>query len=158
MSRADAGFRLGVFRFKLTLIRLFAKIRPIHPHTSNRTNSHMEKTKADQTWKCWPLIAYGLWIIWTGIFRCIEAAAYKPNALWFCMVTGLMGIAAGFLYRLNRSRLATSVALASSILVLGLYFFFLIKQPEKDATFRVGLALVAAIAAATVSLLPPARR
>jgi len=99
-------------------------------------------------------ILYGLLTIWTGLWRGIEAQAYKPNALWFCLVTGTAAIAAGFLYRMNKRRAAMITALVAVVLVLGFYFYSFIAQPEKDATYRVGLIIVASIGELVVILLP----
>ena len=101
-------------------------------------------------------ILYGLLTIWTGLWRGIEARAYKPNALWFCLVMGVVAIAAGFLYRMNRRLAATITALVAVVFVLGFYFYCFIAQPEKDATFRVGLIIVASIGELVVILLPGA--
>ena len=38
--------------------------------------------------------------------RMLEAQAYKPNALWFCLAMGLVAIAGGFLYRMQKERAA----------------------------------------------------
>jgi peptidoglycan/LPS O-acetylase OafA/YrhL len=99
-------------------------------------------------------ILYGLLTIWTGLWRGIEAQAYKPNALWFCLVTGIAAIAAGFLYRMNKRPAAMITALVVVVLVLGFYFHCFIAQPEKGATFRVGLIVVASIGELVVILLP----
>ncbi len=99
-------------------------------------------------------ILYGLLTIWTGLWRGIEAHAYKPNALWFCLVMGVIAIAAGFLYRMNKRPLAMITALVAVVFVLSFYFYCFIAQPEKDATFRVGVAIVASIGELVVILLP----
>ena len=104
--------------------------------------------------KCFVSILFGLFVIWTGILRSIEAQAFKPNAFWFCLTMGLTAIAAGFLFRIRKTRIGTLVASVAGIIVLAFYLYCLIKQPEKDATYRVGLAIVAAIAQLSIVLLP----
>ena len=104
--------------------------------------------------KCYASILFGLFVIWTGLLRSIEAQAFKPNAFWFCLSMGLIAIAAGFLFRIGKSKIATVVALFAGIVVLAFYLNCLIKQPEKDATVRVGLAILAAIAELVFVLLP----
>jgi hypothetical protein len=104
--------------------------------------------------KCYVSILFGLFVIWTGLLRSIEAQAFKPNAFWFCLMMGLTAIAAGFLFRVGKAKLGTIVASFAGIVVLAFYLYCLIKQPEKDATYRVGLAIVAAIAELSLILLP----
>lgn len=103
-------------------------------------------------------ILYGLLIIWTGLQRGIEAQAYKPNALWFCLAMGAVAITAGFLYRLEKRTAATITALAAVAIVFGFYFTCFISQPEKDATYRVGAIILASVAELVVVLLPAPRR
>lgn len=102
-------------------------------------------------------ILYGLLVIWTGLLRGIEAKAYKPNALWFCLATGIAAIAAGFLYRLERRLAAAITALAAVAMVLGFYFFCFISKPEEDASYRVGAVILASVAELVVVFLPAAR-
>lgn len=99
-------------------------------------------------------LTYGLLVIWTGLWRGIEAQAYKPNALWFCLAMGIVAIVAGFLYRLKRNRAAAITALVAVVVVLGYYFHVFIVQPDKDATYRVGLVILASIAELIVVLFP----
>lgn len=54
-------------------------------------------------------VLYALHLIWTGLQANIQAQAYKPNALWFCLVLGLMALAGAFLFRLNQTKAARSV-------------------------------------------------
>ena len=61
----------------------------------------IQSTSTERDWKWLLTILFGLFVIWTGLHRGIEAVAYKPNALWFCMATGVMGIMGGFLYRIQ---------------------------------------------------------
>lgn len=102
-------------------------------------------------------ILYGLLVIWTGLQRGIEAQAFKPNALFFCLVTGLAAIAAGFLFRLDKRLAAWIAALAATVFVLGFYFACFVGDPEKDASYRVGVAILASIAYLVALFLPPAR-
>ena len=99
-------------------------------------------------------ILYGLHIIWTGLLRNIEAAAYKPNALWFCLVMGLIAIAAGFLFRKGLNRTATIVGLLATAVIFCFYFREFICEPETEATYRVGSIILSSIAEFVVLLLP----
>ncbi len=101
-------------------------------------------------------ILYGLLTIWTGLWRGIEAQAYKPDALWFCLVMGVVAIAAGFLYRMEKRLAGTITVLVSVACVLGFYFYSFIAQPEKHATFRDGLIILASIGELVVVFLPNA--
>ena len=101
-------------------------------------------------------ILYGLLVIWTGLWRNIEAQAYKPNALWFCFVVGLAAIAAGFLYRMNRRLAGGIIASVVAGVALAFYLYCFIAQAEKDATFRVGLVIIASIGQLVIVLVPNA--
>lgn len=104
--------------------------------------------------KCYASILFGLLLIGTGLMRSIEAQAFKPNAFWFCLVTGLLAIGAGYLFRLGKSRTGVIVAVSTSVLVISFYMYCLITQPEKDATYRVCAALLAGFAELSLVLLP----
>lgn len=99
-------------------------------------------------------ILFGLFVIWTGLLRNIEAQAYKPNALWFCLAMGVVAILGGFLYRIRRPRIGGALALTAATIVLAFYFYCFIKQPEKDANYRVGLVILASIAELIVVAMP----
>ena len=99
-------------------------------------------------------ILYGLLTIWTGLLRGVEAKAYKPNALWFCMVMGITSIVAGFLYRFEKKRAAKVTALIPAITVLGFYLRSFIVEPEGNATYRVAIIIIASIAQLTAILMP----
>lgn len=99
-------------------------------------------------------IVYGHLIIATGLLRGIEARAYKPNALWFCTVMGVLAITSGFLYRLKRTRAGAVLALVVCGVVLSFYSYCFVSQPEKDASFRVGAIILASVAQVVVILLP----
>lgn len=99
-------------------------------------------------------ILYGLHIIWTGLLRNIEAAAYKPNALWFCLAMGLIAIAAGFLFRNGLQRAATACALFAAGVIFCFYFREFICEPENEANYRVGSIILSSIAEIVVVLLP----
>jgi hypothetical protein len=99
-------------------------------------------------------ILYGLLVIWTGLQRGIEARAFKPNALFFCLVTGLAAIAAGFLFRLGKNLAAWITGLSAAAIVLAFYFSCFVGQPDKDASYRVGVAILGSIAYLTVMFLP----
>ena len=103
-------------------------------------------------------IVFGLFVVWTGLLRSVEAQEFKPNAFYFCLTMGLIAIAAGFVYRLDRRRIGTCIAVAAGVMVLGYYVFSFIKQPEKDANIRVALVIVAALAQLSLILLPEKRR
>lgn len=105
--------------------------------------------------KCFASIIFGLFVIWTGILRSIEARAFKPNAFWFCLTMGLLAIVGGYLFRLGRPRIATVVSALAALIVLVFYVNCLIVQPEKDANYRVGLVIVAAIGHLALMFLPP---
>ena len=105
-------------------------------------------------WKWLLTILYGLFVIWTGLLRGIEAVAYKPNALWFCIAMGLLAIAAGFFYRLDKRMVAAILGAMAAGIVLAFYLYCFIVQPEKDANYRVGLVIVASIAELVVIFLP----
>jgi hypothetical protein len=67
---------------------------------------------------------------------------------------GLIAIGAGFLFQLNRTKLATVVGLISGTIVLAFYLYCFIKQPEKDANYRVAWVIVASLAEIVFVLLP----
>ncbi len=102
-------------------------------------------------------ILFGLHVIWTGLWRSIQAAAYKPNSLWFCLIIGLVAIVAGFLYRKRLERAASITAFCAAAIVFTFYFREFVTQPEKDATFRVGLIILSSIAQLVVIFLPKKR-
>jgi len=107
--------------------------------------------------KCIASIVFGLFVVWTGVLRSIEAQDFKPNAFWFCAAMGLLAIAGAYLFRLGRSRIATGLSAAAGLIVLVFYVNCLIVQPEKDASYRVGLVIVAAVAQLAIVFLPPSR-
>lgn len=104
--------------------------------------------------KTYVTLLFGLFVIWTGLLRSIEAQEFKPNAFYFCLTMGLIAIGAAFLYRLDRSLFATLVGVAAGAMVLGFYVYCFIKQPDKDANVRVGLVIVAGFAQLALLLLP----
>jgi hypothetical protein len=89
-------------------------------------------------------LLYGLHIVWTGLQAGINAKAYKPNALWFCLVMGLASIAAAYLFRAGRSTVAKGLSFFVTALVFGFYLYCFIKHPAEDANLRVGLAILGA--------------
>ena len=100
------------------------------------------------------MIFYGLLILWTGLLRGIEAKAYKPNALWFCFAMGFLAILSGFLYRREKEFNATIIGIITFLFVFGFYLYCFITQPDKDATYRVGFAILGSVAALVTILLP----
>ncbi len=107
--------------------------------------------------KTYVTIVFGLFVFWTGLLRSIEAREFKPNAFYFCLTMALVAIAAGFIYRINRPRIATVVAVSAGAMVLGFYLFCFIKEPENDANVRVALVIVAALGQLSLVLLPASR-
>lgn len=105
-------------------------------------------------WRWLFTFAFALIVIWTGLHRCILAAAFKPNAFYFCLVTGLMGIGSGFLFWLEKSKTARLLGLLSAGFVLGYYLFTFVSSPENDANYRVALAIMAALVELIVVTLP----
>lgn len=97
-------------------------------------------------WQFVLTILYGLFMIWTGLLRGIEAQAFKPNAFYFCMVVGVLSIIGGFLFRAEKRWPAISLTLVAAGITLAFYLSCFIGQPEKDASVRVALAIVASIA------------
>ena len=106
------------------------------------------------SWRWLLTIGYGLLVIWTGLLRSIQANQFKPNAFWFCLVTGLIAIAAGFLYRTEKRWFGAVAALLAVAPVLSFYTYCFITDPESDATYRVGIVIVASIAQLCVIMLP----
>ena len=104
--------------------------------------------------KCYASIVFALIVISTGLFRSIEAQAFKPNAFWFCLVMGVLSIAAGYLFRINRVALAKAVGGFAASVVLAFYLYCFVSQPEQDATVRVSIAIVAAIGQLAIIFLP----
>ena len=103
-------------------------------------------------------IIFGLFVVWTGLLRSVEAQEFKPNAFYFCLTMGLIAIAAGFVYRLDRRVVATCIAVAAGVMVLGYYVYSFVTQPEQDANIRVALVIVAALAQLSLVLLPAKKR
>lgn len=96
-------------------------------------------------WRFILTILYGLFMVWTGLLRSIEAQAFKPNAFYFCLVVGILSFVSGFLFRAEKrwpAMILTSIAAGTA---LTFYMNCFIVQPEKDASVRVALAIVASI-------------
>lgn len=102
-------------------------------------------------------IFFGLHLVWTGLQASIDAGQYKPNALWFCLVTGLLVMGGAFLLRTGKLTAGRWVAGPVVALVFGFYLFCFITAPE-DANLRVGLIILASLAEAVVLFLPAAPR
>lgn len=103
------------------------------------------------------MFLYGLHIVWTGFQKGIEEKAYKPNALWFCLVMGLAAVAASFLFRAGRTSLAKRLSAFVVLLVFGFYLYCFVKAPAEDGTLRVGLIMLSSIAAGALVFMPAAR-
>jgi hypothetical protein len=67
---------------------------------------------------------------------------------------GLLAIAGGYFFRLQRQRIATGISAAAGLVVAAFYINCLIVQPESDATYRVGLVIVAAVGHLAIVFLP----
>ena len=102
-------------------------------------------------------LLFGLHIIWTGLWRNIQAAAYKPNALWFCLVFGIVAIVASFLYRKQKERAASITAFCVATVIFIFYFREFVVHAETEANFRVGLIILSSIAQLVVIFLPQKR-
>jgi peptidoglycan/LPS O-acetylase OafA/YrhL len=114
----------------------------------------MQNRVNERSWRWLLSILYGLLVIWTGLWNGIIHHAFKPNSFWFCLATGILAIAAGFLFRKERRTLASLVGLVSCGLVLAYYLFTFVSNPEEDATIRVGIVIVASIGQLVTILLP----
>ncbi len=97
-------------------------------------------------WRFILTILYGLFMIWTGLLRSIEAQAFKPNAFYFCIVIGVLSIIGGFLFRAEKRWPAIIISLVATGTALAFYLNCFIAQPEQDATVRVALAIIASVA------------
>ncbi len=118
----------------------------------------MPPNLANHSYRWLLTILFGLFVIWTGLLASIEAGGFKPKAFWFCIVTGLVCVEGGFLYRMGKNRLAMIVTFPAAGLVLGYYLFTFVSQPEQDASLRVGLVIIAAIGQMVVMTLPRVRQ
>lgn len=107
-----------------------------------------------QDWRWLITFAFALLVFWTGLWRCIEVKEFKPNAFYFCLVTGLMAVGAGFLFWQGKHNLGMVIGVASAGFVFGYYLFTFVTEPEKDASYRVGIAIIAALAELIAILLP----
>lgn len=99
-------------------------------------------------------LIYSLHLIGTGLLRSIEAQAYKPNSLWFCLVTGLLIIAGAALLQKGSRWVGLTLCGAITLLVLGFYLYSFISNPEKDANLRIGSVILSSIAALLVLFFP----
>jgi uncharacterized membrane protein HdeD (DUF308 family) len=96
-------------------------------------------------WRFILTVLYGLFMFWTGLLRSIEAQAFKPNAFFFCLVVGILSIIGGFLFRAEKRWPAIVVTAIVAGTALAFYLNCFIVQPEKDASVRVALAIVASV-------------
>jgi hypothetical protein len=99
-------------------------------------------------------VLYGLHIIWTGLWRSVEAQTFKPNAFWFCLTMGMVALVGAFLYRIQMPRIATVVAAGVTLITLTFYLYSFITNSEQDASFRVALIILTSIAELVVILFP----
>lgn len=100
---------------------------------------------------------YGHLIIAVGLLRGIEARAYKPKALWFCLAMGGLAIAAGFFYRLEKRLPAAVLGAFAGLVTLAYYLTVFTIKAEEDASLRVGVAILASLAQLCVVALPASR-
>jgi len=101
-------------------------------------------------------LLYSLHLIATGLLRGIEAQAYKPNSLWFCIVTGLLIITGAALWQKGRACIGKAITSVVTVLVLSFYFYSFVSSPDKDATLRVGAIILTSIAQMLVVFFPKA--
>ena len=101
---------------------------------------------------------YGLLVMWTGLLRSVEAQAFKPNAFWFCTVTGLIALAAGHALKAGMNWLGRILTLTAALPVGGFYVWCFITEPEKDANLRIATAILASVAVICVATLPRDRQ
>ena len=120
--------------------------------TDEKQHPLIEKPRFDFRWlAAW---LFGLVVIWTGLSRSVEAMEFKPNSFFFCLVCGLIAIAAAYLFRAKRERTALVLSAVAFVLVCGFYTWCFIKQPDKDATWRVARVILASIGFITFVTLP----
>ena len=100
------------------------------------------------------VVIYGLFILWTGLQRSIEAAAFKPNAFFFCGVMSLLAIAGAYLIKGGFDRSGRIIASFAAVVALAYYLSSFMLAPQDDATVRVGLAIVSSLAALIALTLP----
>jgi peptidoglycan/LPS O-acetylase OafA/YrhL len=113
------------------------------------------KQLADIRWLL--TILYGLLVIWTGLLRTIEAQQFKPNAFWFCLVTGSAAIAAGYLLRADRRWFGTTLGIVAAGVVVSFYLYCFVTEPEKDANYRIAVAIIASLGELCVLTVPRGR-
>ena len=102
-------------------------------------------------------VFYGLHIMWTGLWRSIEAQAFKPNAFWFCLTMALAALVGAYLFRIGKHRIATIVTASTVLIVLTFYLYSFITNSAQDASFRVALIITSSVAEMVVILFPAAR-
>lgn len=105
-------------------------------------------------WRWLFTFVFALLVLWTGLWRCIEVREFKPNAFFFCLVMSLLSMLAGFFYWQRKDKLGMVFGAVTAAMVLGYYLFAFTTEPEKDATYRVGLIIIAATAQLIAVLLP----
>lgn len=99
-------------------------------------------------------VLYALHIIWTGLWRSIEAQAFKPNAFFFCLTMALLALVGAFFFKTGRGKIGTIVAVSVSAIVLIFYLYSFVTNAEQDASFRVALIITSSIAALVILLSP----
>ncbi|MEL7499159.1 MAG: hypothetical protein AAFN77_16245 [Planctomycetota bacterium] len=104
--------------------------------------------------KTYIAIVYAMLMMGVGMQRCIEAQAFKPNAFYFCLAVAVVAIVAGYCFRVSWHWLGGGLAVLASAAALAFYMYCLIVQPEKDATVRVGVAIVGSVGFLAFALLP----
>ena len=102
-------------------------------------------------------VFYGLHIMWTGLWRSIEAQAFKPNAFWFCLTMALAALVGAYLFRIGKHRIATIMTAGTVLIVLTFYLYSFITNSVQDASIRVGLIITSSVAELVVILFPAVR-
>jgi len=113
------------------------------------------KDNSTRSYRWLLIVGFGLFVIWTGLLRSIEAQEFKPNAFFFCGCMGLSAIAAGYLLRLEQTKIGIGLGVVVAAIVLAFYLKCFITAPEKDANIRIGLVIVASIGALCALTMPP---
>jgi hypothetical protein len=108
--------------------------------------------------RCLLTVLYALHLFWTGLWRSIEAHAFKPNAFYFCLTFALIALAGAYLYRIGKDKAATAVTGVTVLIVLAFYIYCFVTNAAEDASFRVALIIITSVAELVVISFPPARQ
>ncbi|MFC4991970.1 hypothetical protein [Rubritalea tangerina] len=99
-------------------------------------------------------VCYALHLILTGLWRSIEAQAFKPNAFWFCLTLGILSLAAAFLLQLRKVKLAKVLSCFSAALALSFYLYSFVTNAPQDSSWRVALIIISSIAILVATTFP----